>query len=168
MLGAPELDAVLQVGSHESGVKGQKHLPRPAGQASFDAAVLGLARTGLIFTGNQEGTYLGRLSPPGQTEQGIPYHVRHAEFPSGEQGRRELRHCSGGRGGGAGELLCGLCCFVLCFLVTCIIVLPVPFVCCSVKLPLSQPTNFCLFLSILLRIPSRGGAAAWRFCCWPQ
>ncbi|XP_075282414.1 zinc transporter ZIP13 isoform X2 [Opisthocomus hoazin] len=31
MLGAPELDAVLQVGSHESGVKGQNHLPRPAG-----------------------------------------------------------------------------------------------------------------------------------------
>jgi len=38
MLGAPELDVVLQVGSHESGVKGQNPLPRPAGHASLDAA----------------------------------------------------------------------------------------------------------------------------------
>ena len=37
--------------------------------------VLGLARTGLIFTENQEGTQSGRLTPPGQTEQGIRYHV---------------------------------------------------------------------------------------------
>jgi len=37
--------------------------------------VLGLARTGLIFTGLQEGTQPGGLTPPGQTEQGIPYHV---------------------------------------------------------------------------------------------
>ncbi|KAK4825966.1 hypothetical protein QYF61_003535 [Mycteria americana] len=34
----PELDAVLQVGSHQSRVEGQNHLPRPAGHASFDAA----------------------------------------------------------------------------------------------------------------------------------
>ncbi|KAK4832092.1 hypothetical protein QYF61_020707 [Mycteria americana] len=38
MLGAPELNAVLRVGSHESGVEGENHLPRPAGPASFDAA----------------------------------------------------------------------------------------------------------------------------------
>jgi len=38
MLGAPELDAGLQVGFHESGVKGQNHLPRPAGHTSLDAA----------------------------------------------------------------------------------------------------------------------------------
>ncbi|KAK4824113.1 hypothetical protein QYF61_010736 [Mycteria americana] len=38
MLGAPELDAVLQVGSHQSGVEGQNHLPQRAGRASFDAA----------------------------------------------------------------------------------------------------------------------------------
>ncbi|KAK4811179.1 hypothetical protein QYF61_019810 [Mycteria americana] len=36
--GAPELDAVLQVGSQESGVEGENHLPRPAGHASFDTA----------------------------------------------------------------------------------------------------------------------------------
>jgi len=55
--------------------------------------------------------------------------------------------------------------FVLCFLLTCIVVVTVPFVCSSVKLPLSQPTSFCLFLSILLRTPVGGGAAAWPFCC---
>jgi len=38
MLGAPELDAGLQVGSHESRVKGQNHLPQPAAHASLDAA----------------------------------------------------------------------------------------------------------------------------------
>jgi len=37
--------------------------------------------------------------------------------------------------------------FVLCFLFICIIVVPVPFVCCSVKLPLSRPTGFFLFSS---------------------
>ena len=30
---------------------------------------------GLIFTKIQEGTQLGGLTQPGQTEQGIPYHV---------------------------------------------------------------------------------------------
>jgi len=35
--------------------------------------------------------------------------------------------------------------FVLCFLLICIVVVTVPFVCCSVKLPLSRPTSFCLF-----------------------
>ena len=38
VLRAPELDTVLRVGSHESGVEGQNHLPRPAGHASFDKA----------------------------------------------------------------------------------------------------------------------------------
>jgi len=38
MLGAPELDAGLQVGSHESGAEGQNPLPQPAGYPSLDAA----------------------------------------------------------------------------------------------------------------------------------
>jgi len=37
VLGAPELDAGLQVGSHLSEEEGQNHLPRPAGHASCDA-----------------------------------------------------------------------------------------------------------------------------------
>jgi len=58
--------------------------------------------------------------------------------------------------------------FVLCFLLICIVVVTVPFVCCSVELPLSQPTSFCLFLSILLRTPVGRGTAMWHFCCRPQ
>ncbi|KAK4824943.1 hypothetical protein QYF61_021631, partial [Mycteria americana] len=38
VLRTPELDTVLQVGSHQSRAEGQNHLPRPAGHASFDAA----------------------------------------------------------------------------------------------------------------------------------
>ena len=38
MLRTPELDAVLQVGSHQSRVEGQNHLPRSAGNASCDSA----------------------------------------------------------------------------------------------------------------------------------
>jgi len=50
VLGAQELDAVLQVGSHQSRVEGQNHLYQPAGHASFVAAqdtagLLGCERT---------------------------------------------------------------------------------------------------------------------------
>ncbi|KAK4823530.1 hypothetical protein QYF61_003039 [Mycteria americana] len=38
VLRAPELDAVLQVGSDQSRVEGQNHLPRPDGHAALDAA----------------------------------------------------------------------------------------------------------------------------------
>jgi len=49
--------------------------------------VLGLARTGLIFTRIQEGAQPGGLTPPGQTEQGIPYHVPSCCIPfGGERG----------------------------------------------------------------------------------
>jgi len=50
---------------------------------------------------------------------------------------------------------------VLCFLLICIVV-TVPFDRCSNKLPLSQPTSFFLFLSILLPTPAGGGAAEQR------
>jgi len=125
--------------------------------------VLGLARTGLIFTGLQEGAQPGGLTPPGQTEQGIPYHV-----PSGWV-------LVGGSWGAGTDLQLGslrwqswraalqVMRFVLCFLLICIVVVTVPFVCCSVKLPLSQPTGFYLFLSILLRTAAGGRAATWYF-----
>ena len=38
VLGAPELDTVLQVGSHENSVEGQNHLPQPPGHTSLDAS----------------------------------------------------------------------------------------------------------------------------------
>jgi len=132
-------------------------------------SVLGSTRTGLIFTGIQEGTQPVGLTPPGQTEPGITYHVPHAGFRWGGAGRRELCRGWGGHSGGAvresGSVLWALFCgFVLCIPLFCIVVVIVPFVCCSVKLPLSRPTGFCLFLSILLRTPVGGGAATWRFC----
>ena len=36
-LGAPELDAIIKVGSQKSRVEGQNHLPQPAGHTSHDA-----------------------------------------------------------------------------------------------------------------------------------
>jgi len=73
------------------------------------ACVLGLARTGLIFTGIQEGTQPGGLTPPGQTEQGIPYHVPSCWVPVGGSWAAELTRGSGAHGDGSGERLCGLC-----------------------------------------------------------
>jgi len=103
------------------------------------------------------------LTPPGQTEPGIPYHVTLGSGRRGEA-RPELTHGSGARGAGpvreSGSVLRSV---LSCFLLICIVV-AVPSVCCSVKLPLSRPTSFCLcFLSILLRTAAGGGAAAWRF-----
>jgi len=134
--------------------------------------VLSSDRTGLICTGILEGAQPGGLTSPGQTEQGIPYHLlscwvlverswavgTHSRLGSvwRQSGREWL--CS------AGSVLW----FVLCVPLFCIVVVPVPSVCCSVKLPLSRPTGFCLFLSILLRTPAGGRMAAWRFCCQPQ
>ena len=46
MLRAPELDIVLQVGSHQSGVEEQNHLPLPDGHASLDAAQVTLGLLG--------------------------------------------------------------------------------------------------------------------------
>jgi len=74
--------------------------------------VLGSARTGLIFTGIQEGT---QLTPPGQTEQGIPYHVPSCWVPVGaiwvagthsQLGSAQRWSCPGERLSG----LCDLCC----------------------------------------------------------
>jgi len=58
----------------------------------------------------------------------------------------------------------------------CVVLSPYLYCCCScsllfavsVKLPLSQPTSFCLLLSILLYTPAGGGAALWSFCCQPH
>jgi len=102
--------------------------------------------TGLIFTGLQEAAQPGELIPPGQTELGILYHVPLSWVPVGgswEAGThsrlgRAQRRC------GLRERLssAGLFC-VFPFSVS--LLLLFPFVCCSVKLPLSRPTGFCLF-----------------------
>ena len=108
---------------------------------------------------------------PNLAKQSRVFHTmcHHAGFWWGGAGRRwELTRGSGACCGGAGEWLSGLCGSLLCFLLICIVVVPVPSVCCSVKLPLSRPTSFCLFLSILLCTLAGGGEAAWSFCCRPQ
>jgi len=61
--------------------------------------VLDSARTGLIFTRIQEGTQLGGLTQPGQTEPGIPYHVLSCWVPVGGSWAAGS-HGSGARGSG--------------------------------------------------------------------
>jgi len=90
------------------------------------------------------GTAGGLTQPqPGQTEPGIPYHVPSCWVRVGGRGGQSGGNSLAARGCGCrscpGERLSR---FVLCFLLICIIVVPVPFVCCSVKLPLSRPTSF--------------------------
>jgi len=76
--------------------------------------VLGSARPGLIFTGLQEGAQPGGATPPGQTEQGIPYHVPSCWVPVGGSwgAGTHSRLWSAQRRCGPGEragLFCGLC-----------------------------------------------------------
>ena len=71
--------------------------------------VLGSARRGLIFTGIQEGTQLSGLTPPGQTEQGIPYHVPSCRVPVGVAGRGEVTRGSGVCSDRSGSLGCAVC-----------------------------------------------------------
>jgi len=84
--------------------------------------VLGLARTGLIFTRLQEGAQPGGwgLTPPGQSEPGIPYHVTSRWVPVVGAARRELSH---GSGPPVRSERAGL--FLSCFLLICIVVVPV-------------------------------------------
>jgi len=89
--------------------------------------VLGLARTGLIFTGIQEGTQPGGVTPPGQIEHGIPYHVPSCWVPVG--GSWAAGTLAARERAAAGAAL-WVVRFVLCFLLICIVVVPVPFVCC--------------------------------------
>jgi len=70
--------------------------------------VLGSARTGLIFTGLQEGAQLGGLTPPGQTEPGILYHVLSCwVLVGGELGAGT--HLQLGSRSSPRERLCGSC-----------------------------------------------------------
>jgi len=56
VLGAPELGAVLQMGSHESRVEGQNRLPRPAVHTSPDASqdMIGLLEYKYILSAHVE------------------------------------------------------------------------------------------------------------------
>ena len=79
---------------------------------------------------------------------------RHAGFRWGGQGGGNSLAAREGSAAVWSERAVLFCGFVLYIPLFCIIVVPVPFG--SVKLPLSRPTSFCLFLSILLRTPVGG------------
>jgi len=138
----------------------------------MSGSVLGLTRTGLIFTGLQEGAQPGGLTQPqpGQTEPGIPYHVPSCWVPVG--GRR------GGNSRAAREraalvLFRRAALWVVRF-VSCFLLFLYRYCSCSLlfavllNCPYPDPPIFCLFISILLHTPVGGGAAAWRFCCRRQ
>jgi len=136
-----------------------RHIPLSVFNKNFikNISVLGSTRTGLIFTGIQEGAQPGGLTQPGQTEPGIPYHVPSCWVLVGGSGAAGTLSRLGSVRQRSRRAALWVVRFVLCFPLICIVVVPVPFVCCSVKLPLSQPTSFCLFLSILLRTPEGEG-----------
>jgi len=145
--------------------------PTPEHRDGLSLTVLGLARTGLIFTGLQEGAQPGVGADPTWPNRAGYSILRDVTLGSGGGGGAAGTHSrlAGARCWScSGERLSGSCGSLLCFLLICTIVVTVPFVCCSVKLPLSRPTGFCLFLFILLCTPAGGGAAAWRFCCRRQ
>ena len=105
--------------------------------------VLGSARIGLIFTRIQEGAQPGGLTPPGQTEQGIPYHVPSCWVPVRGCGGVELPRRLGAWAAAvreSGSVGCAVCVvFSPCLYHCCSCF---PSICCCVKLPLSRPTSF--------------------------
>ena len=106
-----------------------------------------------------------RAGWPKLAKQSRVFHTmcRHAGFWWGSWAAERESRLGSARQRAVRVALC-ISLFFLCILLISIVVVAVPFVCCSVKLPLSRPTSFCLFLSFLQR--GRGGrAAAWPFCC---
>jgi len=120
--------------------------------------VLGSARTGLIFTRSREGT-----QPSGLTQTGQPngYSIPRAVVLGSEWGSwpgEKLIAAWELMGHRAVRVALCILLLILHILLISIIVVAVRFLCCSVKLPLYQPTSFRLLLSILLPIPVGGGA----------
>ena len=115
---------------------------------SANMCVLGSARTGLIFTGLQEGTKLGGLTPPGQTEQGIPYHVPSCWVMVGGSGvvGTHSRLGSARRRSGLGERLSGLCslCCVFSLSVSLLFLFPLFAVLLNCPYP-DPPVSACFF-----------------------
>jgi len=127
--------------------------------------VLGSARTGLIFTGIQEGTQPGGLTHLAKQSKVFHTVCRHAGFPWGGAARQELTRDSGVGGGGCGGRLSGLCGLCWIFSLSVSLLFLSPLFAVLLNCPYPDPPVFCLFLSILLHTPAGGGAASWRFCC---
>ena len=105
--------------------------------------MLGLARTGLIFTRRQEGTQPDWLIQTGQKKQGILYHLPSSWVLDEELAKGEVSLGSGACRASGSESCCVHWVVVLCILLLSIIVVALRFVCYSVKLPLSWPIFFC-------------------------
>jgi len=127
--------------------------------------VLGLARTGLIFTGLQEGA-----QPGGGGDPTWPNRARYSILCDVMLGF--------GEGGGvAGTRGCSGACSTspvresrsvvrVCVVFSSLFVLLLllfPLFAVLLNCPYPDPLVFCLFLSILLRTAAGGGAAAWCF-----
>jgi len=113
--------------------------------------VVGLARTGLIFTRIQKGAQPGGLTQPqpGQTEPGIPYHVPSCWVLVGGSwgGGTHSRLRSARRHFCPGERLCGSCgsCCVFSFSVSLLFLFPVFAVLLNCPYP-DPPVSACFFL----------------------
>ena len=130
-----------------------------------------MARTGLIFTRSQEGTQPGRLTQPGQTEQGIPHHVPSRWVLAGGTWAAGSQSRLGSTRQRVVRVPLCIPLFVLCILPIGIVVVTVPFVCCSVRTALIPTYAFLPFSFYSPPRPSgdRGGrAAAWPYSCQPQ
>ena len=132
--------------------------------------VLGLGRTGLIFTRIQEGTQPGWLTQPGQTEQGIPYHVLSCwvlvggSWAGGTHSRlRSARHRSG-----PGEWLCescGLCCV---FSLSVPLLFLFPLFTVLLNCPYPDPPVSASFFPFSSAPRQGEGWPRGAFCCWLQ
>jgi len=105
---------------------------------------------------------------PNRAGYSIPCAVMLGSGGGGQRSGNSLTARERGRRSCLGERLCGSCGSCRVFSLSVSLLFLFPFVCSSVKLPLSRPTSFCLFLFILLRTPAGGGVAAWHFCCRRQ
>ena len=122
-------------------------------------SVLGLARTGLIFTGLQEGAQPRGwgLTPPGQTEPGIPYRVT---LGSGGGGGAAGTHSRGSGACGAGTVQESGSVFCRVFSLFVSLLLLFPLFAVLLNCPYPDPPVFCLFS--FHSPPHRGGGRGGR------
>jgi len=129
--------------------------------------VLGSARTGLIFTGIQEGAQPGR---PNLAKQSRVFHTmyRHAGFLLGVSWAAGTLSRLGTawrwRAVRVALSVPAVCVFSL----SVSLLLLFPLIAVLLKCPYPNPSVFCLFLPILLRTLAGAVTTACRFCCQLQ